>query len=225
MAIRLNLIVEGQTEEAFVRQILSPHLANFCIWANARCILTSRRGGVKYRGGIGSYGQAKRDIEGWIKEDRKSDARFTTLFDVYGLPTDFPGYKEAKQRSDPYERAKTLEDALGEDISDRRFIPHFQLHEFEALLLSEPQKLDAQFDSTGIRRLVDMVARFDSPELINDGNNTAPSKRIIDAIPEYARMKLSAAPIVVEKIGLPKLRSQCKHFGAWLCRLETLNEE
>ncbi len=225
MAIRLNFIVEGQTEEAFVKQILSPHLAGFGVWVKARCVLTSRRRNIKHRGGIESYGQARKDINAWIKEDRNSDVRFTTMFDVYGLPTNFPGYTDAKQTSDPYGRVKVLEDALGEDISDRRFIPHFQLHEFEALLLSDPQKLDLQFDdSAGIRRLVDMVASFDSPELVNDGNNTAPSKRIIGEIPAYERMKASAAPIVAEKIGLPTLRLKCTHFGEWLCRLETLNK-
>ena len=226
MSIRLNFIVEGQTEEAFVKRILSPYLAGFEVWVQARCVLTSRRRNIKHRGGIENYEKARNDINAWIREDRNSDVRFTTMFDVYGLPTNFPGYKDAKQTSDPYGRVKVLEDALGEDISDRRFIPHFQLHEFEALLLSDPQKLDSQFDnSTGIRRLVDMVASFDSPELINDGRNTAPSKRIIGEIPEYERMKVSAAPIVAEKIGLPTLRLKCKHFGEWLCRLETLNKE
>ena len=226
MAIRLNFIVEGQTEEAFVNQILSPYLAGFEVWVRVRCVETSRSRNIKHRGGIESYGKAKNDINAWIKEDRNSDVRFTTMFDVYGLPTNFPGYKDAKQISDPYGRVKILEDALGEDISDRRFIPHFQLHEFEALLLSDPQKLDSQFDrSTGIRRLVDMVASFDSPELINDGNNTAPSKRIIGEVPEYERMKPSAAPIVAEKIGLTTLRLKCKHFDEWLCKLETLNKE
>lgn len=225
MAIRLNFIVEGQTEEAFVKQILRPYLSGFEVWVQARCVLTSRRRNIKHRGGIESYERAKNDINAWIKEDRNSDVRFTTMFDVYGLPTNFPGYKDAKQTSDPYGRVKVLENALAADISDRRFIPHFQLHEFEALLLSDPQKLDSQFDnSTGIRRLVDMVARFDSPELINDGKNTAPSKRIIGEIPEYERMKVSAAPIVAEKIGLPTLRLKCTHFGKWLCRLETLNK-
>ena len=177
MGIRLNFIVEGQTEEAFVNQILSPYLAGFEVWVRIRCVLTSRRRNIKHRGGIESYGKAKNDINAWIKEDRNSDVRFTTMFDVYGLPTNFPGYKDAKQSSDLYGRVKVLEDALGEDISDRRFIPHFQLHEFEALLLSDPQKLDSQFDnSTGIRQLVNIVASFDSPELINDGNDTAPSK-------------------------------------------------
>ena len=35
MGVRLHFIVEGQTEEAFVNQILKPHLANKSVWADA----------------------------------------------------------------------------------------------------------------------------------------------------------------------------------------------
>ncbi len=224
MSIRLHFIVEGQTEEAFVNQILSPHLANFAVWTKARCVETLRKRGVKHRGGIARYARAKRDITKWIKEDQNSDARFTTMFDLYGLPKSFPGYQAAKLISDPYKRVKVLEDALGKDISNPRFIPYFQLHEFEALLLSDPQKFSPQFYdySGGIQRLVNMVSRYDSPERINDGNQTAPSKRIIAEIPRYEGSKASAGPDIAREIGLPTLRLKCKHFGEWLGRLEAL---
>ncbi len=224
MSIRLHFIVEGQTEEAFVNQILSPHLANFAVWTKARCVETLRKRGVKHRGGIARYARAKRDITKWIKEDQNSDARFTTMFDLYGLPKSFPGYQAAKLISDPYKRVKVLEDALGKDISNPRFIPYFQLHEFEALLLSDPQKFSPQFYdySGGIQRLVNMVSRYDSPERINDGNQTAPSKRIIAEIPRYEGSKVSAGPDIAREIGLPTLRLKCKHFGEWLGRLEAL---
>jgi len=224
MAVRLHCIVEGQTEETFVNRVLRPHLAPLSIWTKARCVMTSRRHGVKYRGGIKRYAQAESDIKAWMIEDRNSDARFTTMFDLYRLPTDFPGYKDAAQISDPYQRVRTLEEALRGDIDDLRFIPYLQLHEFETLLLSDPQKLDSQFPdrSTGIRRLVELVSTFGSPELINEGSTTAPSKRITDEIPEYERRKQSAGPIVAEKIGLSALRSKCEHFGEWLKSLEAL---
>lgn len=224
MAVRLHFIVEGQTEETFVNQVLGPHLATLSIWTKARRVMTSRQHGVKYRGGIKRYAQAESDIKAWMIEDRNSDARFTTMFDLYRLPTDFPGYKDAAQISDPYQRVTALEEALGEDIADRRFIPYLQLHEFEALLLSDPQKLDSQFSdrSTGIQRLVELASTFNSPELINDGNTTAPSKRITHEIPEYERRKQSAGPIVAGKIGLATLRSKCEHFGEWLKSLEAL---
>ena len=224
MPVRLNFIVEGQTEESFVNRTLRPHLAKWSIWVNARCVMTSRKGRSKHRGGIGAYEQAKRDILLWAKEDRNPDARFTTMFDLYGLPSDFPDFQRAARERDPYARVTVLEDALAADIDDWRLIPYLQLHEFEALLLSKPAELNSQFDERydGVDRLVEMASCFESPELIDDGATTAPSKRIIREIPEYEGRKASAGPIIAGKIGLPTLRSRCRHFRGWLDRLERL---
>ena len=223
-AIRLHFIVEGQTEETFVNQVLKPHLGDRYIWADARCVLTSRRGGVKHRGGFRNYAQPRRDILSWLREDQNDDARFTTAFDLYRLPSDFPGYGDAQAATDPYDKVRILEEAMRNDIDDWRFIPYLQLHEFEALLLSEPVQLAAQFmeQHAGIRTLVTMADRAGNPELINGGPDTAPSKRIIAEIPEYGGMKASAGPIVAERIGLANLRSGCRHFGEWINRLEAL---
>lgn len=226
MYVRLNFIVEGQTEETFVNQTLKPHLSRFSVGVSARVVTTSKQRGAMYRGGLSSYAKARRDITLWTKQDRNADVRFTTMFDLYGLPTDFPGYSTAAH-DDPYQRVAALEDALGKDISDRRFVPYIQLHEFEALILSDPQELDSQFDNRadGIARLETMVSQFASPEHVNDSTDTAPSKRIIREIPEYEGRKASAGPIVTEKIGLPTLRSKCAHFSEWLDKLESLGRE
>ena len=111
--------------------------------------MTSRRRGIKHRGGLRKYAQAKRDITNWMREDGNPDARFTTMFDLYRLPSDFPGHENASRVADPHERIGILEDALREDVSDGRFIPYLQLHEFEALLLSDPRKLEVQFPDRG----------------------------------------------------------------------------
>lgn len=225
MAIRLNFVVEGQTERRFVENTLRPHLATQSILVVARCVETSRKGGRKYSGGIQGYSRAKRDIERWIREDNNVDARFTTMFDLYALPGDFPGYQEAGHENDPYARVRVLEDALGRDISDPRLVPYLQLHEFEALLFSEPRKLEERFDrhSTGISRLVH-IAEQSNPELINDGTETAPSKQIIKEIPEYGADKASSGPLVAERIGLPILRTKCQHFAEWIGKLEALTQ-
>ena len=224
MAIRLNFIVEGQTEEAFVNTILRPHLADFAVWASARRVMTSRKGGIKHSGGIVNYAHARSDIGRWLREDKNQDAHFTTMFDLYHLPEEFPGYADAERASNPYSRVKILEDALAAEIADWRFTPYLQLHEFEALLLAEPRQLGTQFSGcdSEIERLSQMAAQFDSPEWVNDGESTAPSKRIIAEIPEYAGRKVSAGPIVAGQIGLPALRAKCRHFGEWLARLEAL---
>ena len=224
MVTRVNFIVEGQTEETFVNQTLLPHLADLSVYVSARRIMTSQKEGFKYRGGLNSYAQAKRDIELWMKEDRNSDVRFTTMFDLYALPDDFPGFEEAAQADQPYQRVQTLEFALATDIADPRFIPYIQLHEFEALLLSNPRMLSKQFYGfdRGIQKLAQVASEFRSPELIDDGSDTAPSKRIISEIPEYQYNKASAGPIVARHIGLTVLRSKCVHFGGWLGELESL---
>lgn len=224
MGVTLNIVVEGQTEETFVNQVLREHLGQKDIWVFARRVSTSRKEGRKHRGGLIKYDHSRRDISQWLKQERRENVRVTTLFDVYGLPNDFPGYAEAQQAQDPYEKAEILEDAFGTDIGDSRFIPYFQLHEFEALLFCDPKQLAAEFDAreADIQKLVDVVTHFGNPELINDDPNTAPSKHIIAAIPEYAGRKQSAGPIVAQQIGLDHLRSGCRHFDQWINRLEGL---
>lgn len=226
MAVRLHFIVEGQTEVRFVRQVLAPHLADLSIVVDARRVQTSHKGGVKYSGGISNYELPKRDILRWMGGDRGADARFTTMFDLYGLPSEFPGYSDAALIADPYEKVKVVEDALKADIDDWRFIPYIQLHEFEALILSNPEHISGQFGNrdVGIRRLAALSAQFESPEHIDDGVDTAPSKRIIREIPEYEGRKASAGPSVAANIGLPTLRQECAHFGEWIGGLERLAE-
>ena len=137
------------------------------------------------------------------------------------------GYVEAAREKDPYRRVALLETALQEDIKreldDPRFFPYIQLHEFEALILADPEQLNCEYmeHTEQIQRLVDMVAsEGGNPELID--KTKAPSKRIIDEIPEYEGSKTTAGPIVVGKIGIPRLREKCAHFAEWLLRLEKL---
>ncbi|MDE1489352.1 DUF4276 family protein [Xenorhabdus bovienii] len=97
-----------------------------------------------------------------------------------------------------------------------------QLHEFEALIFSDPAKLDWEYleHDTAIASLVSM-AEDQNPELINDGKETAPSKRIFNALSDYD--KVSAGVSVVEYIGLQKLREKCRHFNEWVTQLENLS--
>ncbi len=221
--VRLHVTAEGQTEESFVKNILANNLALSNVIADARSVLTSKdkKAAREYRGGLINYQKAKADIQTWMKEDNHQECRFTTMFDLYALPEDFPGYVEAKGEEDPYDRVRILEDALKKDLEDHRFIPYIQLYEFEALILADPQQLDWEYlEHDGpIRRLVKMVGG-QNPELINDRPETAPSKRILKEIPEYD--KVTAGVSVVGKIGLSVLRKKCRHFNEWLTLLEQL---
>lgn len=119
-----------------------------------------------------------------------------------------------------------MELAFAKDINDSRFIPYIQLHEFEALILAEPGKLAMRFPEheQKVQELSITCNRFSSPELINDGVTTAPSKRISQFIPDYEGSKVSIAPLMVKKIGLEKIREKCAHFDRWITQLENLTQ-
>jgi len=104
-------------------------------------------------------------------------------------------------------------------------VPHLQLYEFEALLFSDIRVMQSEFPAAAkeVARLQDSIAAFESPELIDDGPDTSPSKRIIVEIPAYEGLKVSAGPRVAASIGLPTLRNRCTHFNRWLTRLEALD--
>ena len=222
--IRLHIVAEGQTEEEFVKSVLTEHLGSLNISTDVHCITSKRTKKKVYRGGAVSYGKIKKDIMLWLKQDRSQEARFTTMLDLYALPNDFPEFAESQNKSDPYQKVEQLEAAWGNDINDPRFIPYIQLHKFEALILSEPQKLTERFPDyqVNIHKLLAVCEKFTSPELINDGSTTAPSKRLNKFIPGYEDAKVSVAPLIAKKIGLPTIRQKCPHFNAWISQLEKL---
>jgi len=106
--VRVNIIVEGQTEETFVNRILREELGPCGISISARSVETKRkksrfdRSTEIRRGGLSKYAKAKKDIQRWLREDRS--AYLTTMFDLYALPSDFPKREEARRLQDPYGR-------------------------------------------------------------------------------------------------------------------------
>jgi len=220
--IRLHAVVEGQTEETFVNQVLAPDLGARQIFIDAHCVTTGRKRLPPDRGGITKYQQLKNDLVIWMRQEKGRDVRFTTMVDLYRLPTDFPGYDDCKRKIDPHTRAECMEDRLQEDIQDDRFVPYIQLHEFEALLFSDVHRFEVAFPDrpAEVRKLKSIRDGFPSPEHINDQPDQSPSKRILKVIPEY--VKTVSGILIVQRIGLPILRNQCMHFGRWLDRLEQL---
>lgn len=219
--IRINIITEGQTEESFIRDILAPELALKNIFPVARSVETSRTKTKIHRGGLVSYEKAKRDIERWLKQDE--GAYVTTMFDLYALPQEFPGTEKAAAKTDPFEKVALLEEELFKAINfGTRFIPYIQLHEYEGLLFSDAKAIDdtlklhcgSQLD----KLLVEIGTK--NPELINEGAETAPSKRLLKLYPSYE--KVTNGVVIAKNIGLKTLREKCSHFNEWLSKIEQL---
>ncbi len=224
--IRLYVVVEGQTEEQFVKMVLGPHLAHHGVFAFASIVGTpKKRGNAPLHKGGGDWNRWERDIRRVLGEQHRADARVTTLFDLYELPKGFPGLAEGAAWADTAARCDGLQRALGEHFAaHRHFIPYLQRHEFEALVLaalpSLRELLDAEDDIAGLAKLESTIAGH-SPEEVNDAPETAPSKRLLNHVPSYR--KLLHGPMAIELAGLAAIRLQCPRFDAWVARLEDLN--
>ena len=213
---RMYALVEGQTEETFVRDVLAPHLAQRSVYLNPVIIKTGRGGGSG-RGGISHYHPIQRNLRELLGDSGASAV--TTMFDFYDLPADFPG-RENLPTGKAVDRAEHLEQALAEAIGDRRLLPYLSLHEFEALLFVQPDQIRAVIPNSGeaVATLVQEAATFSNPEEIDEGPETHPSARLGRRLPGY-RKRLHG-PLVVQRIGLPALRSKCPHFDHWITLLE-----
>lgn len=224
---RLYIIVEGDTEQEFVKQLIAPHLNAKQVWTTPIEVTTKRdrKTGQKLAKGGGHWKHWRKDIRN-VLLSKADDLRVTSLFDLYGLPEDFPKIDEYRTERDTVARAGLLETAMGEDVEDRRFIPYVQRHEFEALVLSGLDHLGEQLVDADARAGLDALrAELGelAPEDVNDGKETAPSKRLLARVPGYN--KTTHGPLVTSKVGIDGLKQRCPRFGAWLAKLEALGEK
>jgi hypothetical protein len=225
---RLYLFAEGPTEQTFADTVLKPHLANFGVYLNRPVLIAhAKKKGMVHRGGGRKYVPMKNDILRFLAQEKGGDVFFTTMIDLYAIHAEFPGLAEAeKLRHLPYERVEALEQEFAKDIGDLRFVPYIQLHEYEAYLFSDPTWFGYFYDhhEKQIAALKAIADGHTTPELIDDGQHSAPSKRIIAELPDYEDAKSAVGPQVAELIGLQLIRGKCPHFDAWLSRLEHLGE-
>ncbi len=217
--MRIHILVEGPTEERFVKEILYPCYQKLNIYVDPTCICTKLiKGRKKHRGGHGSkYNHIRRDL---IRLLGDRNARVTTMIDLYGLPNDFPGIDHSFSGG-CYETARHLEKKFAEDVDNQRFIPNIIVHEFEGLLFSSPQYIQAiMLEEDRLEELNKISRSFPSPEEINDSPDTAPSKRLENLFPSYN--KPDHGTRIARRIGLETIRRQCPHFDQWIKKLEKL---
>lgn len=219
----INILCEGQTEERFVKDVLRPYFSAFGIVLKHRLLCTSKKKGAM--GGMLSYQQAKHDLTLWMAENRQRTSEehyYTTMFDLYALPNDFPGYADAEKAADPYAKVKIVEDAFLKDVDAERFIPYVQLHEFEALLFCDVTKIVPFYPER--KREIEQLSQAlivcgNNPEFVDNGAATAPSKRIINAVEcgrTYHYNKPLTGSAVAGEIGIDKLMAMCAHFRTWI---------
>jgi len=216
---RVLISVEGQTEETFVREVLARRLWEIQIDLTPIIIATKRmKQGKKFKGGLTTYDHARNDIN-LLLQDTNAVA-ITTMYDLYHLPQNFPGYASCPP-GDCYTRTAYLEAQFQQDVGDPRFRPYLQIHEFEAFLFVQPEKTAEILTSASrLNDLYKIRRSFNSPEEINDGEMTAPSKRILKLFPNYDKPLYGS--LVAIGVGLDAISLECPHFREWMEWLESI---
>jgi hypothetical protein len=220
---RIFVIVEGQTEESFVKSVLAPTLRDRETYLNPILI-----GTPGHKGGNPKYARLKRDVLRQLKQDRS--AYCSTLIDLYGLGTDFPGMPlPANLQS--LDKVRRIEAAVKADIvtefpdlrANVRFLPYIQLHEYEGLLFSDPAAFASGIGQPHLTPQFQRIrAEFPTPEDINDNPNTAPSKQVLGCYPAYR--KVLDGTLAANEVGIQRMRQECPHFRCWLEQLEALGD-
>jgi hypothetical protein len=220
MSKRVLILVEGQTEERFVKDVLAPAFFGRGLFFNPTQLVTKLvKHGPRFKGGVTSFARFKQDAQRLL--GRAGGALVTTMLDYYGLPEDFPGMSSRQSLRTPLERVEQVEGGIAQAFgSPPRFLPFLALHEFEAWLFCSPTELPRVLtDSTRQPEFAAIRAAVSTPEDINEQAETAPSKRIADLFPAYR--KALHGPTAAARIGLERIRLECPHFDHWLRQLET----
>ena len=221
--IEVIAIVEGKTEQVFVESVLQPYLAQQNIFISATQV--SKPG---QKGGDVRFSRVSRDIERHLKQ--RPDTYVTTLVDYYGVK-EWPGLDTLPAGLEPARIAEHLNGAARASVveqfaaqqAERRFIPFIAVHEFEAWLFSDSAILAAEL---GIPepQVVRVLEECGEPEAVNNGRETAPSKRL-DGWSGGKFAKTSKGIAIAERIGIAQMRAQCPLFNAWIARFEALMQE
>lgn len=224
--MELILVVEGRTEQSFVREVLAPYLGGRGIYASPALI-----GKPGHKGGSIHFQRAQNDVGHFLKQ--RTDTFVSTMFDYFRIDSDWPGVADVRsllaqgQKLPAQEKARIVEVRTHQEISklfpqhaaDRRFIPYIEMHEFEALLFSGPEQL-SQGVGVSKQRIEDILARYTSPEDINEHPKNAPSKQLEDIAPGYRKVAMGTT--ISKGIGIPVIKAKCPHFNEWIERLEVL---
>ena len=223
----LFIYVEGQEEEMFVNRVLRDHLrlSGVVVQKPVLAATSFRIGGDDLAdvtvGGVTNYDAIRDDIlNQFAAGDISATDTLTTFIDLYALPVNFPGHREAiAQNLTGSSKASFIEQAWKNDIGRENFFPYIQVHEFEALVLARPSALKDYYPehAAGIELLRTECAPFRTPEDINESKTTSPSHRILNRVPTYRKIDGFRH---LQDIGLAEIRAHCPRFNSWLGRCE-----
>ena len=193
---RIAVVVEGRTENNFVKNILRHELKD------AEVIARNMHGG-------------NISVPHVLKYIRPL---LCDKFDCVATMVDFYRFTNPGRKSGADDIQRELAEAVGQNNHGKTvFLPYVQQHEFEALLFADRGAVCAHLDLSAAQR-GKLNAIKGAPENID--HDMPPSRRLTDICPEYAKAVDGIA--IIRKIGLAKIARECPRFGGWLAKLKKI---
>lgn len=208
MTKRLYIIVEGQTEQEFVFNLMAPYFLKHGIYVYPVLIQTSKG----HKGGFVNYQHLKKDINRQLKS-QGNDIVVSTLVDFFRCP-ELPDKESWKEISDHRLQVVEMERAIKRDIDDWRFYPYIQLHEFETVLFSSVIGFKIYNNDRINHQIDEIIESYPNPEDINSTPEGAPSKRLLKIIPDFD--KVTAGILIALEIGMDTILDKCPRFRTWV---------
>lgn len=216
---RALILVEGQTEERFVKDTLAPHFHPNGMYLMPTLLTTKIvKSGPNFKGGVTSFDKFQADMLRLLGGAGQGTL-VTTMLDYYRLPNDFPGMGTRPASIDLSTRIHHVEQAIAGHFHDKRLVPFFALHEFEAWVFSCPATLpQVMAEEDKQSQFAEVCNQYQTPEQINERPGHNPAALINAIFPAYR--KALHGPTATKRIGLQLIRDRCPHFAAWIAQLE-----
>ena len=206
---RLFIVVEGRSEEMFVKELLQPYFASLGFYSVTPVKIQTSKG---HKGGFVNYQHLKNDILRLLNE---KEAIVTTFVDFFRIPNSVPNYDTCMRAGETSMKIDSLEQSMKADIQNaHHFIPYIQQHEFESLIFSSSRAYTLYYTDRVVVAIDSIIAQYDTPEDINDSATTAPSKRLLAIIPNYN--KVNDGNIIALEIGIETILQKCPRFKNWI---------
>lgn len=217
---KIVFIVEGDSEDEFVKRIIKPYFVSQGIpdYYIKSIIITMSGGGHGFNN-IDHFKNTIRPVL-YLKEE----PIITSFIDHYRLNSErkLPGYDECIKEADIEDRLVKMEEKLQEEVQKikayRFFVPYIQRHEFETLLFSDPEQgFDLEADKIK-QEVIALCNSFKSIEDINSTPEGAPSVRLSAIYNRYKEKynKGADAVDIAELTTIEKMLEKCPRFKCWI---------
>ena len=207
---RIFIVVEGQAEEAFVKEVLLPYLNGYGVYDVTPIVIHTNT--KHYKGGFVNYDHLRNDILSLLKSEGY-DVFVTTFVDFFRIPHNIPHYDDIANCGTHFEQVEMMQKAIDDDIADCRFSSYIQLHEFEALLFSSNRGFEKWMVGNKMQT-GEIIKEFPNPEDINTSANGAPSKRLLAIQPNYD--KVMQGNLIALEVGIRQMLGKCPRFRLWV---------